>query len=103
MTLSGPSVGRICLTPSLYPYTLSSAPFHNTGGPFSVQDTPYTNEVGRSFMLAGKELGFDLIDENTNQSIGKELNEAYLQCNFLIILFEKRYFPVSSNHNYSLK
>ena len=48
-----------------------SGRYHGRTGEMTVDTKRFETEVGKHFLEAGKELGFDIIDENTEESIGR--------------------------------
>lgn len=52
------------------------AELHNTGGPVHIEYPPYHTPLAESFLEAGLELGYPIVDYNGNQAIGF----SYIQC-----------------------
>ncbi|XP_038217468.1 glucose dehydrogenase [FAD, quinone] [Zerene cesonia] len=52
------------------PYLAKDTKHHSTGGYLSVQDAPYNTPIGASFLQAGEEMGYDIIDVNGDQQTG---------------------------------
>ncbi|CAG4933207.1 unnamed protein product [Colias eurytheme] len=52
------------------PYLAKDTKHHSIGGYLSVQDAPYNTPIGASFLQAGEEMGYDIIDVNGNQQTG---------------------------------
>ncbi|CAF4884428.1 unnamed protein product [Pieris macdunnoughi] len=52
------------------PYLAKDKKHHAVGGYLSVQDAPYNTPIGASFLQAGEEMGYDIIDVNGAQQTG---------------------------------
>lgn len=52
--------------------------FHGTGGPLSVGHFPYVSDYGKAFLVAAKQLGFDLVNDlNGKDHTGFTILQAY--------------------------
>ncbi|XP_047510836.1 glucose dehydrogenase [FAD, quinone] [Pieris napi] len=52
------------------PYLAKDKKHHAVGGYLTVQDAPYNTPIGASFLQAGEEMGYDIIDVNGAQQTG---------------------------------
>ncbi|KAL1381531.1 hypothetical protein pipiens_013401 [Culex pipiens pipiens] len=52
------------------PYLARNKRQHATGGLMQVQDVPYLTPLGVSFLQAGEEMGYDIVDVNGEQQTG---------------------------------
>ncbi|CAH4027798.1 unnamed protein product [Pieris brassicae] len=52
------------------PYLAKDKKHHAVGGYLPVQDAPYNTPIGASFLQAGEEMGYDIIDVNGAQQTG---------------------------------
>ncbi|KXJ73585.1 hypothetical protein RP20_CCG015527 [Aedes albopictus] len=52
------------------PYLARNKRQHATGGLMQVQDAPYLTPLGVSFLQAGEEMGYDIVDVNGEQQTG---------------------------------
>ncbi|CAK1541574.1 unnamed protein product [Leptosia nina] len=52
------------------PYLSKDTKHHSIGGYLPVQDAPYNTPIGASFLQAGEEMGYDIIDVNGAQQTG---------------------------------
>ncbi|XP_050068974.1 glucose dehydrogenase [FAD, quinone]-like [Anopheles maculipalpis] len=52
------------------PYLARNKRQHGTGGLLQVQDAPYLTPLGVSFLQAGEEMGYDIVDVNGEQQTG---------------------------------
>ncbi|KAK3852268.1 hypothetical protein Pcinc_041141 [Petrolisthes cinctipes] len=53
----------------LTPY---NAEFHGRGGPIAVTPEPKTGKLAKAFLKAGNEMGYDVVDPNAAEQMGKQ-------------------------------
>ncbi|XP_041971821.1 glucose dehydrogenase [FAD, quinone] [Aricia agestis] len=52
------------------PYLARNTKHHATGGYLTVQDSPFNTPIGASFLQAGEEMGYEIVDINGDQQTG---------------------------------
>lgn len=76
--------------------------FHGHGGYLDVTTCPYTSPLRERFLQAGKELGYDVIDYNTDRLIGFSTAQVHLRNGHRVSANKAFLRPIRDRANFHL-